>query len=146
MTANEPQGRPQDAASNRAPTASVPIDNAEAITSETDEASPLAAIFALRDELRATVNSEITLARTVAKTIVTATQRITMWGMIALLFAFVGLLALAVGLVIALAEYTGALAAALLVAGLWMAIGGFAAWRAFRAAKALKRATDLVLT
>lgn len=148
MTADEPLGGPQNAAlagaaaSNVAPSA----EDVAAIAADTDAASPLAAVFALRDELRATVSSEIALARTVASTIVTATQRITMWGMIALLFAFVGLLALAVGLVLALAEHTGALAAALLVAGMWMAIGSFAGWRAFRAAKALKRATDLMLS
>lgn len=141
MITNEPPGGPQAAAP-----ATASVEDGASIAADTDAASPLAAVFALRDELRATVSSEITLARTVAKTIVTATQRITLWGMIALLFAFVGLLALAVGLVIALAQYTGALAAALLVAGMWMAIGAFAAWRAFRAAKALKRATDLVLS
>lgn len=141
MTANEPLGGPHEAAPEPAT-----AGHDDGISAETNDASPLAAVFALRDELRATVSSELTLARTVAKTIVTATQRITLWGMVALLFAFVGLLALAVGLVIALAQYTGALAAALIVAGVWMGIGGFAAWRAFRAAKALKRATDLVLS
>lgn len=141
MTVNEPPKEPFRAAADM-----LTHEECAAISDETQEGSPLAALFALRDELRATVNSEITLARTVGKTIVTATQRITIWGMVALLFAFVGLLALAVGLVIALAQHTGALAAALIVGGAWIAIGGFAGWRALRAAKALKRATDLVLS
>ena len=58
---------------------------------------------ALFDEAKATLDSEVALAKTIGTIAGVSLQRMALWGTIALLFAFVGLLTLAVGMVIALA-------------------------------------------
>ncbi len=113
------------------------------IAAETDAADPIAALRLLKKQAGEALSTEVALARTIARTMAIAIQRITLWGVLAILCAFVGLLALAVGLTIALAVYTGPLVAALVVSGILIGTGVFAALRARRAMRSLMRAADL---
>ncbi len=121
-----------------APLSAIDIDAIE-------RASPMAALRLLIDEAKATLASEVVLAKTIGTIAGVSLQRIALWGTIAVLFAFVGLLALAVGMVIALAVVTGPLAAALIVGGLLFAIGLFAALRARGYAITLRNAARMVV-
>jgi Putative Actinobacterial Holin-X, holin superfamily III len=114
-------------------------------TDAIDRASPIAALRLLIDEAKATLDSEVALAKTIGTIAGVSLQRMAMWGTVALLFAFVGLLALAVGMVIALAVVTGPLAAALIVGGLLFAIGLFAGLRARGYAITLRNAARMVV-
>ncbi len=118
-----------------------PVIDVEAI----DRASPVAAFRLLIDEAKATLDSEVALAKTIGTVAGVSLQRMAMWGTVALLFAFVGLLALSVGMVIALAVLTGPLAAALIVGGLLFAIGLFAGLRARSYALTLRNAARMVV-
>ena len=123
------------------PTDPVPLIDVEAI----DHMSAVGAVRALFDEAKATLDSEVALAKTIGTIAGVSLQRMALWGTIALLFAFVGLLTLAVGMVIALAVVTGPLAAALIVGGLLFAIGLFAALRARGYAITLRNAARMVV-
>ncbi len=114
-------------------------------TGAIDRASPVAALRLLIDEAKATLDSEIVLAKTIGRIAGVSLQRMAIWGTIALLFAFVGLLALSVGLMIALAAVTGPLVAALIVGGLLMGVGVFAGLRARGYAATLQNAARIVV-
>lgn len=110
-----------------------------------DNGSAIAAVRMLIDEAKASLSAEVALAKTIGNVATQSLQRMALWGTIALLFAFVGLLALSIGLMIALAAVVGPLAAALIVGGLLLAVGLFAGLRARRNALILREATKLVL-
>lgn len=110
-----------------------------------ESGSAIAAVRALVDEAKTSLSTELVLAKTIGRVASESIQRMAIWGTIAVLFAFVGLLALAVGLMIALATVIGPLGAALVVGGLLLAIGLFAGFRARRNALILQEATRLVL-
>lgn len=110
-----------------------------------ESGSAITAVRLLIDEAKASLSTELVLAKTIGRVASESIQRMAIWGTVAVLFAFVGLLALAVGLMIALATVIGPLGAALVVGGLLLAIGLFAAFRARRNALILKAATHLVL-
>lgn len=110
-----------------------------------ESGSAIAAVRMLVDEAKASLSAELVLAKTIGRVTSESIQRMAIWGTIAVLFAFVGLLALAVGLMIALATVIGPLGAALVVGGLLLAIGLFAGFRARRNALILREATRLVL-
>lgn len=110
-----------------------------------ESGSAIAAVRMLVDEAKASLSAELVLAKTIGRVASESIQRMAIWGTIAVLFAFVGLLALAVGLMIALATVIGPLGAALVVGGLLLAIGLFAGFRARRNALILREATRLVL-
>ena len=120
--------------------ATAPVD-VEAI----DRASPIAAVRALIDEAKVSLDTEIALAKTIGRVAGQSLQRMALWGTIALLFAFVGLLALAVGLTIALADVIGPTAAALVVGGGLISIGLFGGWRARTNLILLQKAAELVV-
>ena len=110
-----------------------------------DSASPIAAVRALIDEAKVSLDTEIALAKTIGRVAGQSLQRMAIWGTVALLFAFVGLLALAVGLTIALAEVIGATAAALVVGGVLIGLGGWAGWRARANLLLLQKAAEMVI-
>jgi Putative Actinobacterial Holin-X, holin superfamily III len=110
-----------------------------------DSGSAMSAVRALIDEASATLASEMALAKTVGTIAGVSLQRMAMWGIMALLFAFVGLLALSVGLVIALAGITGPLVAALIVGGGLMGIGLVAGLMARGYAQTLRNAARLIV-
>lgn len=110
-----------------------------------ESGSAIAAVRMLVDEAKASLSAELVLAKTIGRVASESIQRMAIWGTIAVLFAFVGLLALAVGLMIALATVIGPLGAALVVGGLLLAIGLFAGFRARHNALILREATRLVL-
>lgn len=110
-----------------------------------DSTSPIAAVRALIDEAKVSLDTEIALAKTIGRVAGQSLQRMAIWGTIALLFAFVGLLALAVGLTIALAEVIGATAAALVVGGVLIGLGAWAGWRARANLLLLQKAAEMVV-
>ena len=110
-----------------------------------DSASPIAAVRALIDEAKVSLDTEIALAKTIGRIAGQSLQRMAIWGTVALLFAFVGLLALAVGLTIALAEVTGPTVAALVVGGVLIGLGGWAGWRARANLLLLQKAAEMVI-
>lgn len=111
----------------------------------TDSASPLDAVRLLIDEAKASVDAELTLAKTIGRVAGQSLQRMAVWGTIALLFAFVGLLAFAVGVTIALAQIIGPLGAAFVVGGLLLGTGIFAGLRARANLLTLQKAAKLVV-
>ena len=119
-----------------------PPTDATLIAAQTDAATPIDALRLLKAQAQAALAAELDLLRTIAQTMAVAAQRVTLWGVTAILFAFVGLLALAVGLTIALASYTGPLIAALVIGGALMGFGLFAGLRARRALGLLTRAAE----
>lgn len=124
-----------------APVAERPAVDAAAI----DNGPAIAAVRSLVDEAKASLSAELQLAKTIGRVATQSIQRMAIWGSIALLFAFVGLLALSIGLMIALGAVIGPLGAALVVGGMLLAIGLFAGLRARRNALTLREATRLVL-
>lgn len=122
------------------PLAAVPVDIADV-----DRASPIAAVRALIDEAKLSLDTEIALAKTIGRVAGQSLQRMAIWGTVALLFAFVGLLALAVGLTIALADVIGPTAAALVVGGVLIGLGLWAGWRARANLLLLQKAAELVI-
>lgn len=136
MTIDDPDALP-DADTADAPR---PVDVAEI-----DSASPIAAVRALIDEAKVSLDTEIALAKTIGRVAGQSLQRMAIWGMAALLFAFVGLLALAVGLTIALADVIGPTAAALVVGGGLIGLGGWAGWRARANLLLLQKAAEMVI-
>lgn len=132
----EPLHQPQPAA---------PLDEPVIDTAAIDSGSAIAAVRMLIEEAKASLSAEVALAKTIGNVASQSLQRMALWGTIALLFAFVGLLALSIGLMIALAGVVGPLAAALIVGGLLFAVGLFAGLRARRNALILREATKLVL-
>lgn len=121
------------------------LDDPVIDTAAVDNGSAIAAVRMLIDEVKASLSAEVALAKTIGNVATQSLQRMALWGTIALLFAFVGLLALSIGLMIALAAVVGPLAAALIVGGLLLAVGLFAGLRARRNALILREATKLVL-
>lgn len=121
------------------------LDDPVIDTAAIDNGSAIAAVQMLIDEAKASLSAEVALAKTIGNVAAQSLQRMALWGTIALLFAFVGLLALSIGLMIALAAVVGPLAAALIVGGLLLAVGLFAGLRARRNALILREATKLVL-
>lgn len=121
------------------------LDDPVIDTAAIDNGSAIAAVRMLIDEAKASLSAEVALAKTIGNVASQSLQRMALWGTIALLFAFVGLLALSIGLMIALAAVVGPLAAALIVGGLLIAVGLFAGLRARRNALILREATRLVL-
>jgi hypothetical protein len=121
------------------------LDDPVIDTAAIDNGSAIAAVRMLIDEAKASLSAEVALAKTIGNVASQSLQRMALWGTIALLFAFVGLLALSIGLMIALAAVVGPLAAALIVGGLLLAVGLFAGLRARRNALILREATKLVL-
>lgn len=121
------------------------LDDPVIDTAAIDNGSAIAAVRMLIDEVKASLSAEVALAKTIGNVATQSLQRMALWGTIALLFAFVGLLALSIGLMIALAAVVGPLAAALIVGGLLLAVGLFAGLRARRNALILREATRLVL-
>lgn len=110
-----------------------------------DRASPIAAVRSLIDEAKLSLDTEIALAKTIGRVAGQSLQRMAIWGTVALLFAFVGLLALAVGLTIALADIIGPTAAALVVGGVLIGLGLWAGWRARANLLLLQKAAELVI-
>lgn len=129
-----------DPASEMPDVADTPVD-IDAI----DAASPIAAVRALIDEAKVSLDTEIALAKTIGRVAGQSLQRMAIWGTVALLFAFVGLLALAVGLTIALADVIDPTAAALVVGGVLIGLGGWAGWRARANLLLLQKAAEMVI-
>lgn len=127
------------------PESAARLDDPVIDTAAIDNGSAIAAVRMLIDEAKASLSAEVALAKTIGNVASQSLQRMALWGTIALLFAFVGLLALSIGLMIALAAVVGPLAAALIVGGLLLAVGLFAGLRARRNALILREATKLVL-
>lgn len=114
-------------------------DEGEAIARATDDASPVDALHLLIEEARTSVGKEFQLFGAAAAIVASATRRMSIWAVGALLFAFVGLLMLGVGLMLALADRTDMLTAALVTPGLFLLAGGLAWLRARSIGRTLKQ-------
>ncbi|MEQ1688670.1 MAG: hypothetical protein ABL874_08860 [Sphingopyxis sp.] len=90
---------------------------------------PIDAIRALIAEAQAAAASETALLQACGVIVAASLKAMSLWGIVALFCAFVGLLALAVGAVIALAQWTGAVGAMLIVPGALFGVAAFGAWR-----------------
>ena len=106
----------------------------EPISSTTDEGpvtddGPMEAIKRLIDEAQAAAASESALLKLCGAVVLSAIKAMSAWGVVALFCGFVGLLTFAVGAVIAVAQWTGAVLAVVIVPGILFAIAGLAAWR-----------------
>jgi anti-sigma-K factor RskA len=113
------------------------------VLASTDAASPVAAVRLLIEE-RTSANQELALARTAFGIVGSEVRDISMWGSIALACAGVALLALAIGLMIALATVTGEWAAALIVPGILLLVALFAALRVRSGTRRVKAAMDML--
>lgn len=120
--------------------------SAEAVIAETEAGGPVDAVKSTVADIREAAAREIALIRAVADVVGAETKRASLWGGMALVFAIVGLLTLAVALTLMLAAVTGWIAAAFIVPALLLAIamiGGLkargAATRLSAAMKAMKQ-------
>jgi hypothetical protein len=114
------------------------------VLASTDAASPVAAVRLLIEEVRTSANQELALARTAFGIVGSEVRDISMWGSIALACSGVALLALAIGLMIALATVTGEWAAALIVPGILLLVALFAALRVRSGTRRVKAAMDML--
>lgn len=112
----------------------------EAVVAETEAGGPVDALKATVADLREAAAREIALIRAVADVVGAETKRASMWGGIALVFAIVGLLTLAVALTLMLAAVTGWLAAAFIVPAALLAVAAWGGWKARNAAMRLSAA------
>ncbi|MEQ1725913.1 MAG: phage holin family protein [Sphingopyxis sp.] len=94
------------------------------------EAGPIDAIKALIAEAQAAAASETALLQACGVIVAASLKAMSLWGIVALFCAFVGLLAFAIGAVIALAQWTGAVTAMLIVPGALFLVAALGAWRA----------------
>ncbi|MEQ1510519.1 MAG: phage holin family protein [Sphingopyxis sp.] len=94
------------------------------------EGGPLDAIKALIAEAQAAAASETALLQACGVIVAASLKAMSLWAIIALFCAFVGLLAFAIGAVIALAQWTGAVAAMLIVPAALFFVAAIGAWRA----------------
>ena len=95
-----------------------PADDASSgMARQIDDAAPSDVLRLLLEEAQVTLRDELTLAAATAQLTLASVKRMSLFGIIALLFAFVGLLAFVIGLMIAIAMVTGHAWLALLVPG-----------------------------
>lgn len=94
------------------------------------ETGPIDAIKALIAEAQAAAASETALLQACGVIVAASLKAMSLWGIVALFCAFVGLLAFAIGAVIALAQWTGAVTAMLIVPGALLLAAALGAWRA----------------
>ena len=90
---------------------------------------PVDAIKRLIDEAQAAAASESALLKLCAAIVLSAIKGMSTWAVAALFCGFVGLLAFAVGAVIAVAQWTGPVLAMVIVPSVLFAIAAFGAWR-----------------
>lgn len=114
--------------------------SAEAVIAETGAAGPVDAVKATVADIREAAAREIALIRAVTEVVGAETKRASLWGGVALVFAIVGLLTLAVALTLMLAAVTGWLAAAFIVPAVLLGIAALAGWKARSAALRLSAA------
>jgi uncharacterized membrane protein YqjE len=114
--------------------------SADAVIAETDAGGPVDAVKATIADVREAASREIALFRAVGQVVGAETKRASLWGGIALVFAIVGLLTLAVALTLMLAAVTGWLAAAFIVPAILLAIAAVGGWKARGAALRLSQA------
>lgn len=113
---------------------------ADAVIAETDAGGPVDAVKATIADVREAASREIALFRAVGQVVGAETKRASLWGGIALVFAIVGLLTLAVALTLMLAAVTGWLPAAFIVPAILLAIAAVGGWKARGAALRLSQA------
>ena len=111
---------------------------ASTMAEEIDALPPSDVLRLLLEEAQDTLKGELTLAGAAAQLALYSVKRMSMFGLIALLFAFVGLLAFVIGLMIAIALATGHIWLALLVPGSALLVALVAALIARSTAKQLK--------
>lgn len=116
-----------------------PVDPA-AFERDIDSSSAADALRLLAGEVRAAASSEMELARACGAIVGTSVKAISIWGVVALITVFIALLALAIGLMIALADVTGPLLAALIVPAVLLCVTAFAGLRIRSAANRAKAA------
>ena len=110
----------------------------------TDIDSAAQSIRRLIEEAQAAAQSEIALARACATVITGAIKGISIWGITALLLVFVALLAFAIGALIALAQWTGAVLAALIVPSVLLLIAAIAGLRVRTNARRMSQAVAML--
>lgn len=116
----------------------------QAVASETDAGGPVDAVKATVADIREAAAREIALARAVGAVIGAEAKRASLWGGIALVFAIVGLLTLAVSLTLMLAHITGWVIAALIVPAVLLLIAAIGGWKARGAAMRLSSAMQVM--
>lgn len=109
------------------------------------EPTALETVRALLADARVAAENEITLLKTGGALMARAVRQFSVWATAALLSAFVGLIALSIGFILALANVVGPLLATLIVAGLMLAFAGFAAWRARAATRRIANTMDRIV-
>lgn len=117
-----------------------PVERADRarMAEEIDQSPPSDVLRLLLEEAQVTLRDEIALAGATAQLAYLSVKRMSLFGVIALLFAFVGLLAFVIGLMIAIALVTGHAWLALLVPGSALLVALVAALIARSAGRTLK--------
>lgn len=111
----------------------------------TPELSAVETVRALLADAKDAAASEAALLKAGGTLAARALRQFSIWATAALLAAFVGLIALSVGLIMALATVVGPLYATLIVAGLMLLFAAISALRARAATQRIARAIDRIL-
>ncbi|MCU0729745.1 MAG: hypothetical protein MUF41_06570 [Sphingopyxis sp.] len=109
--------------------AAMPAGRAEDSGDPSTAIGPLDSIKALFAQAKATVDTEIALGRAASAVILSSAKTITLWGVVALLFAFVALLVLAIGSMMLIAQHIGIGGGMAVVLGVLLVVIAVAAWR-----------------
>lgn len=117
---------------------------AEVVAAETEAGGPVDAVKAAVADIREAAAREIALVRAVGDILGAESKRASLWGGVALVFAIVGLLTLAVALTLMLATVTGWIVASLIVPAILLGIAVIGAWKARGAALRISAAMKIM--
>jgi|CXWL01.1.fsa_nt_gi hypothetical protein len=109
-----------------------------------DDLAPVDAIKALIAEAQAAAASESALLRACGVIVATSLKSMSIWGIAALFCAFVGLLAFAIGALIAVAGWTGPVLAMLIVPGALFLIAAIGVLRVRGQLRVMRDAVDVL--
>lgn len=101
---------------------------------------PVDSVKALFAQAKATIDTEIALGRACSAVIVSSARTITLWGVVALLFALVALLVLAIGSMMLIAQHIGIGGGMAVVLGMLLLVIAVAAWQMRGGARAISAA------
>lgn len=124
----------------------MPVDEPDAggFEANIDDLAPVDAIKALIAEAQAAAASESALLRACGVIVVASLKSMSIWGIAALFCGFVGLLAFAIGALIAVAAWTGPVPAMLLVPGILFLIAAIGIMRARSQLRIMRDAVDVL--
>lgn len=125
-----------------------PTPSASATDAADDASRPsLSAVETARkllDDAQTAVRSEFALWSICAAIVSREARAISVWGIVALMAIFVAILVLAIGMMLALTPFTGALGAALIVPAVLLVIAGLAGLRIRHSLAVIRKAVETV--